>query len=228
MIVALDGVLIDVSVKTKNIRHTYIHKIGNNRLLVTSNRLFDEQSLKKLFLENRAKVDKLLHKQSRKILAPTGTVSLFGALIPVESGFSKKSLWAYDKGILRISGKDEMGIAKALEAFYGRQVVEMAISELEKLQHTLGLIVSFKNLTFKSRRLKSRLGSYSQKTRTIMLNSLLGRFSLEYLKIILIHELVHINISGHQENFYKLLYAYVPDYRSKKRELANLIRTYEV
>jgi len=72
------------------------------------------------------------------------------------------------------------------------------------------------------------LGNCNRIKRTIKLNSVLARYEMKYLEAILIHELVHLNVSGHQANFYRLLLKYVPNYRSIKRELVAILKQSEV
>ena len=222
------GRLIEVEVELKNIKHTYLHRKGEDHVLVTSRRLFDRVSLQKLLERNRAKVDRLLDKTSKEPLTSPGTVSLFQEAIPVIYENKELTCWSFTQGTLLLSGKDEANQKAALEAFYRFKVKEAAVEEMEKLQHTGGLHLNLGKNKFKVKRLKSRLGSYSQKTRTVVLNSLLGRFKREYLRIILIHELVHTRVSGHQADFYRLLLAFVPDYHRKKNELSSLIKRYEI
>jgi len=228
MKVAFFDRLIDVEVRTKRIKHTYIHNKGSDRLLVTSNARFDQDSLTRLLEQNRHKVENLLKTQARMPLSEAGSIIVFGEKVPVVFERRERYGWDFDQGTVFVYGTDEEHQKAALESFYGFKVKEAAIEELERLDRTVALHLSLAGITFKSKRLKSRLGSYSRKTRTVMLNALLGRFERKYLRIILIHELVHSKVSGHQKDFYRLLLAIVPDYRKQKKELTAMIRQYEV
>jgi len=70
------------------------------------------------------------------------------------------------------------------------------------------------------RDMKSRWGSYSSKTYTVCLNARLIRAPVAAVRMICIHELIHIKIDGHGKDFYAAMDRYQdPGWREVKRNL---------
>ncbi|OQX93192.1 MAG: hypothetical protein B6I17_03805 [Tenericutes bacterium 4572_104] len=84
------------------------------------------------------------------------------------------------------------------------------------------------NVSYKTQLMKSRYGSCIPKKRIIKLNTLLARFKEKYLKTILIHELIHLEVHNHQEEFYYYMNKLVPQYKIIKKELQELTRKYVI
>ena len=69
------------------------------------------------------------------------------------------------------------------------------------------------------RDMKTRWGSYSKKTNTLCVNVRLGAYSQGALRSVVCHELAHTVHMDHQQEFYRLLYALMPDYARYHGEL---------
>ena len=150
----------------------------------------------------------------------------------------KFNLWGYEYDIERFDGKhiafDEQKVYipesftfKDIEKFYKQEVIK----EINHLM--LNLVIEIKeidltNLNFKSQLMKSRLGSCNISRRKINLNSILARFDKKYLRAVLIHELVHLNVANHQKSFYSLLYKYVPDYRDLRKNINDSVKKIDI
>ena len=117
---------------------------------------------------------------------------------------------------------------KKVEKFYKLVTLEKANELVENEIKCLMKEINFQDITFKSQLMKSRLGSCNIKLKKINLNSILARFDEKYLRAVLIHELAHINEANHKKGFYNLLLKYVPDYRKLRKELNQIIKTYEI
>ena len=115
-----------------------------------------------------------------------------------------------------------------IEAYYKNEAIRLMKSLIDN--ELLGLIkeVDFNHIILKSRLMKTRLGSCNIKTKTINLNSVLMRFEIKYLRSVLIHELVHLQVSNHQKAFYDLLLKYEPQYRGLRKELNRLVKNYNI
>lgn len=117
---------------------------------------------------------------------------------------------------------------KNLEKFYILETIKKAEFLIENELKFLMKEINFKNISIKARLMKTRLGSCKMSTKNINLNSILARFDSQYLRAVLIHEIVHINVSNHQKTFYDLLLKYEPKYREIKKELNKLMKLYEI
>jgi predicted metal-dependent hydrolase len=77
------------------------------------------------------------------------------------------------------------------------------------------------------RRMKTKWGTYSQRTQTIWLNSELAKKSPTHLEYVLVHELLHFVQPSHGPKFAALMDQFLPDWNSRRRELNSLLLAFE-
>ncbi len=77
----------------------------------------------------------------------------------------------------------------------------------------------FEKPYLKSRKMKSRWGSYSYKTNQITINFDLIKAPKYCLEYIILHELVHLRFHHHNKKFYNFLTVLMPDWRLRKKFL---------
>ena len=66
---------------------------------------------------------------------------------------------------------------------------------------------------------KSRWGSYSSRTNTVMINSELIKYPIECIEYVIMHELCHIKFMDHSSNFYALLAEVMPDHQAREKQI---------
>lgn len=69
------------------------------------------------------------------------------------------------------------------------------------------------------RKLKSRWGSCSKKTKTILLNTELIKVPTQCIEYVIIHELCHLKYFNHDKRFYSLMSSVMPDWEKRKDKL---------
>lgn len=79
----------------------------------------------------------------------------------------------------------------------------------------------------KVRTMKTRWGTNATHTKTLTFNTTLSQYHPDIIDAIVVHELAHYFIHGHQQNFYQLVHDYCPnysllDFRLKRRNYANI------
>jgi len=138
----------------------------------------------------------------------------------------------YDGKALKIEGNQvfipNKFSDKNIEKFYKKITLDEVNDLVEKELKVTLKEINFTGIKFKSQLMKSRLGSCNIKTKRINLNSILARLDEKYLRAVLIHELVHLNEANHKKGFYNLLLKYIPDYRKLRKEINQIIKTYEI
>ncbi len=72
----------------------------------------------------------------------------------------------------------------------------------------------------------SRYGSCQPASHRICLNSYLTRMPQEVILAVVDHELCHLHFSGHDQAFYRALYAFCPDYPSHRERLKRELSPY--
>ncbi len=86
---------------------------------------------------------------------------------------------------------------------------------LEKWEPIVGVEVS----EVRIRRMKTLWGSCNSRARRISINLWLAEKPRECLEYILVHELVHLHERGHNERFYALMDAFMPQWRIYREKL---------
>lgn len=69
------------------------------------------------------------------------------------------------------------------------------------------------------RRMTSRWGSCTPASRRIRLNLQLGVMDQRFLEYVLVHEMTHLWVNGHGEQFQKRMDSYLPQWRQLRREI---------
>lgn len=69
------------------------------------------------------------------------------------------------------------------------------------------------------RRMTSRWGTCNSVKRLVTLNLELGKRDPELLEYVIVHELAHLHEPNHSKRFYAVMDKYLPDWKSKRREL---------
>jgi len=96
---------------------------------------------------------------------------------------------------------------------------ERAIKETVNIwEHRLGVSASFVGL----RKMSSRWGSCTPKTRRIRLNTALEYCPRECLDYVIIHELAHMLEHNHSSRFWAIVSDAAPDYKEIVKQLNNL------
>jgi predicted metal-dependent hydrolase len=100
-------------------------------------------------------------------------------------------------------------------AWYREQVSRAAIPLLAKWEPVLGVKVN----ALQVRRMKTRWGSCTPRRRSIRLNTELGKKPPECLEYVVVHELVHLLESFHNDRFVSLMDKFMPHWRHIRDEL---------
>lgn len=211
----------------KPIKHTYIRIKAKNHLLITTSRQTKPDAIKQLIFKNQNKIIRMLDSLKDKPIFAIDKAMIFGVEYPILYREGIKSRVTLNPEELIVYGSRWDLQAKSIEKLYEKLVVDTAKSILEPLKTNLGTEWDLEGIMLKSQRMKTQLGSCIPSKRIIKLNSVLGRFDQKYLRMILIHELIHLKVSGHQANFYRLLLRYIPNYRMLRKELLEKLKTYE-
>lgn len=160
-------------------------------------------------------------KQDRVNLYDQEMLSLWGKRFETKYTKNRKDHLFFDGETLLVF--EQYDLYKSLEAYYKRETIKEMTRIINEEKSILNEYFDMFDLTFKSQLMKSRLGSCISSKKIIKLNSLLARFDRKYLKIVLYHELVHLNIQNHSKNFYNLLEKICPNYKPINKELKEKI-----
>jgi predicted metal-dependent hydrolase len=112
-------------------------------------------------------------------------------------------------------GEDGAARQKALDRWY-RRILKEAASRLAPLwAERIGAAVG----RIYYRKMKSHWGSCNYTKKTIRLNTELAKRPPLCLEYVIVHELVHILEPSHNRNFYRLMDAYLPGWKTVRRQM---------
>lgn len=102
-----------------------------------------------------------------------------------------------------------------LEGWYREQLKEIIPPMMDKWQRALRVRAS----AWAIKKMKTRWGTCTVEPRRVWLNLELAKKPLRSIEYVLVHELAHLRVPSHSEEFTKLLDAHLPDWRERRKEL---------
>ncbi len=105
-----------------------------------------------------------------------------------------------------------------INEWYRSELKKSAPELIEKWEKKIGV----KSNEFKIRKMKTKWGSCNTQTKTIILNLELAKKPVECLEYIIVHELVHLLVRSHNEQFVKYMDKFMPKWKFYKDELNRL------
>lgn len=217
---------IPIAITYKKIRHTYLRIKPDFSISVTTGLKTKEQTVLDFIYKNQKKILLSLDNiETNKKQLMTTTIDLFGLTystqyepnLPVHYRF-ENDVFMYQNDTNKIS---------FLKSFYAEKVIEKSYELLKKWEIIIGNNINLSRIVFKAQWMKSQFGSCQSHTKIIKMNSVLALYEEKYLETILLHELVHLKIQNHGNEFYKLLLSYYPNYYKLRRELGQKFKTIE-
>lgn len=213
----------------KNNKNMYL-RVKEGVVIVTCNRRITKNQIEDFIKKNQFKIQEILiSKQKQEPLYDKENLLIFDELLKINYhvNASKNSYLIKDYSI-DINFKENYFDTKYIERIYQ----ELLLDEMKKIyaeeKHNLEKHFDVSNITFKTQLMKSRFGSCIAKKRIIKLNTILARFSRNYTRVILIHELIHLKEQNHQKGFYQYIDTLIPNYKLVIKELNQRTRKYVI
>lgn len=144
-----------------------------------------------------------------------GKVFLLGQAYDLKEEYAARGGVVFADGICVLKGKDDKHRKKALLDNYKKTMKETLPALFDKWQKETGLRASEIVVTSA----KSYLGRCEIADRRIKISCRLARKSPDVIEYVVLHELCHLKISGHQKNFYALVSKYMPDYKVRIKKM---------
>lgn len=112
-------------------------------------------------------------------------------------------------------GADAKQRRAALDALYRTELAAAIEREAPACEEIVGKRAS----RWRIRAMKTRWGSCNIRTAAITLNLQLAQYDVRALRCVIIHELTHLWVRGHDARFYARMDMYFPDWREMRRML---------
>ena len=123
-----------------------------------------------------------------------------------------------DKGILLMQvppGTVKSEKQQILDKWYRRILSEAAPPLVQKWEHITG--IEIKKIFY--RKMKSHWGSCNSKKQTIRLNTELAKKPQVCLEYVIVHEMLHVLETHHNQKYYRLMDKYFPDWKIIRRKM---------
>lgn len=109
-----------------------------------------------------------------------------------------------------------------IKHLYREQLTQVALNMIDKWEQELKL----KNEFLKIRKMRTRWGSSNPDKKQIILNLELAKKNKRCIEYVVLHELLHFKFRNHDERFIAYLDKYMPDWKSRKKQLNNSMIVY--
>ena len=122
----------------------------------------------------------------------------------------------HDEMLLRLRPAADSRYAKAVvEEWYRDQIKNAVPPLIAKWEPVMGVKVA----RFFVRHMKTRWGSCTPRKRSIRLNTELAKKRAELLEYVVVHEMAHLIVRGHNDRFKTIMEQHLPHWRMHRREL---------
>lgn len=91
----------------------------------------------------------------------------------------------------------------------------------KKVKNCRDIMNITENLKVNTRKMSTRYGSYSTRSKSLDFNLTLVHYSEDIINSVIIHELAHYFVYNHSKKFYDVVYKYCPNYDLLDKELKN-------
>ena len=183
--------------------HRIAYHFRNNKIIIYCPYLTTLKTIK-------AGLDKFAHKLIDENVIAQGWgdnyVYLLGNRIPIEE---TGQIMFSDGSALKYKNKEDL--EKKLKKWF-------LVLCTNRTRYYESVMKTYPN-TVRVRKMTSRYGSNAMYNKSITYSTMIMHFSLEIIDAIVIHELAHCFVSGHQKKFYDVVYKYCPNYDELHRKL---------
>lgn len=206
MQIEIDDNVYDVEIIKKNNRNTYI-RVKNGKIIVTTNYLASNGSIKKLIYDNESSIKKMINTDSKK-QDKIDNFYYFGKVYDIVYGFNDIE-FSNDKIYAPNKEKFDKYILKDIKNIYQ--------DRLDYWYNVFEEDIPVPNL--KIRKMTSRWGVCNIKNHNVTLNYELSKYDISCLDYVIVHELSHFIHHNHSRDFWLLVSKYYPKYKECKKML---------
>ncbi|MHA6512086.1 M48 family metallopeptidase [Tessaracoccus sp. Z1128] len=151
----------------------------------------------------------------REPLVDGGRARLWGLWYELRTEAAARASAVVEGRTIVLSGPDEDGLRRALEALYRRQL-DVALPALRaRWEPRVGRRAG----SIRLRRMTTRWGTCNTTTAAVTFNIALAEHHPSALEYVLVHELVHLHERGHGPRFVSWMDSLLPDWRERRKSL---------
>ncbi len=223
--VKLDDYLYNYQVFFKKNKHMYL-RVKENIITVTCNKKMTYDMIESFIIHHKRWILSRNKIDDKIDLYSSNKMNLWGISYPIVYDAMMKESIVFDGNQFYFKSKD---ISKnKIELFYKEEIIKEINRVISIEKDLINQYIDIKNLTYKTQLMKSRLGSCLSQKRIVKLNSILARFEKKYLKLVLFHELAHLNVQNHSYKFHQLLEKLYKNHVTENRALKSQVKKFKM
>ena len=213
---------LNIPIERKRIKNLYIRLDKNNQVKISAPYIMSENQIKR-FVES--KIDWIRKKQSEnKKKVPVienykdgELVHLFGDEYVLKVALDKRERVEVKEGEIVVHVKSEANVEKVYLTFLRKVLQEYLDENVPIWEKKMNLYSS----NFYIRDMKSRWGTCNTKTHRICFALNLAKKNYDFIDYVICHEIAHIKVPNHGDNFKKILDTYYPNWKIIRKQRRN-------
>ena len=213
---------LNIPIERKRIKNLYIRLDKNNQVKISAPYIMSENQIKR-FVES--KIDWIRKKQSEnKKKVPVienykdgELVHLFGDEYVLKAALDKRERVEVKEGEIVVHVKSEANVEKVYLTFLRKVLQEYLDENVPIWEKKMNLYSS----NFYIRDMKSRWGTCNTKTHRICFALNLAKKNYDFIDYVICHEIAHIKVPNHGDNFKKILDTYYPNWKIIRKQRRN-------
>ncbi len=213
---------LNIPIERKRIKNLYIRLDKNNQVKISAPYIMSENQIKR-FVES--KIDWIRKKQSdneKKVPVIENykdgeLVHLFGDEYVLKVALDKRERVDVKEGEIVVHVKSEANVEKVYLTFLRKVLQEYLDENVPIWEKKMNLYSS----NFYIRDMKSRWGTCNTKTHRICFALNLAKKNYDFIDYVICHEIAHIKVPNHGDNFKKILDTYYPNWKIIRKQRRN-------
>lgn len=216
-----------IIVTRKAIKHLYLRVAENGEVAVSAPLQMSERKIN-AFIADKSKwiaQKQLLQKQRQlnRTQCATGvsssldlsmlkTLTVWGAIYPIIFEYSNRNQLSVKNGVVQISARKKLTPhqqEKLLTEFYREQLMSLVAQYVECYQPIIGV----KPAEIRSKQMKTKWGTCNRQAKRLWFNVQLAKYPKKCTEYVVVHEMTHLLERYHNQRFYQLVAAAMPDWR---------------
>ncbi len=214
----------------KRIKNMYLRVNQEGILTVTCNKQITHERIENFIQQHSLKILKKINERSTSVPLYNQTeMDIFGVTYQILHQLNcPKNRFQINENFIDICFKRDHFDNQYVESIYKELLIGKMEEILKRISPDISKHFNLDGIVLKAQLMKSRYGSCQPKDKIIKLNTILARFPEMYTEVILVHELIHLKVHNHQQEFYQYMNLLIPEYRQYKKELNQLSRKYVI
>ncbi len=205
-----------IHITRKAIKHLYLRIDRDGKLQVSAPKRMPTAEIMAFIAQKQAWISKKQQQRGQQTLNHPNHLALFGQDYPIQrQAHSHNRLWfAENTCYIGLKPADaarhETLAKKCIIEYYRVQLLPVLMHFVAHYQPIIGV----KPAEIRTKNMKSKWGSCNTQAKRLWFNVQLARFPEKMIEYVVVHEMVHLLEASHNQRFYQLVAAAMPDWQS--------------